>query len=148
MRILKLTFTTLLFSSLLMLSSCTKEQGCKDGNAVNFDSEAEEDDGSCTYEGQVVMWYGEAVAGSLVENEITSLTYYVDGQIVGSSAASIFWTSAPTCEQNSSITVSKDLGNSSNLSYTYSVESDAGEVIWEGIANFTANTCTSLELAL
>jgi hypothetical protein len=34
----------------LALSSCVKEKGCTDPNAINFDSSVEESDGSCSYE--------------------------------------------------------------------------------------------------
>ncbi|MDC1188743.1 hypothetical protein N8089_03015 [Flavobacteriales bacterium] len=34
----------------LVLSSCVKEKGCTDPNAINFDSSVEENDGSCSYE--------------------------------------------------------------------------------------------------
>ena len=34
----------------LLAGSCTKEEGCKDSNAVNFDSMAEKDNGTCIYD--------------------------------------------------------------------------------------------------
>jgi len=43
---------TILFGAILTLalSSCKKEKGCTDPTAINFDSSAEENDGSCTYQ--------------------------------------------------------------------------------------------------
>lgn len=38
-----------IFVIVTMISSCAKEQGCTDKTAKNFNAEAEEDDGSCTY---------------------------------------------------------------------------------------------------
>jgi len=45
----KLLIGACLSMALMMASSCKKEQGCMDSSATNYDSEAEEDDGSCTY---------------------------------------------------------------------------------------------------
>jgi hypothetical protein len=147
MKFFKITLTTLLLTSFFTFSSCTKEQGCTDPNSVNFNPDAEEDDGTCEYEGEIVFWYSEATADSLGADQATSLTYYVDDQIVGSSAANVFWTGAPDCGQNGTVTVSKNLGESSNLSYTYKVIDDTGFEYWNGVANFTANTCTTIELS-
>ncbi|MFB6257350.1 MAG: hypothetical protein ABEH38_01550 [Flavobacteriales bacterium] len=40
----------LLFFILLLLVSCNKEEGCLDPKALNYDPEAEKEDGSCRYE--------------------------------------------------------------------------------------------------
>ena len=39
----------LLILCVFVLFSCKKEQGCTDQIAINFNSTAEEDDGSCIY---------------------------------------------------------------------------------------------------
>lgn len=128
-----------------VMSSCKKE-GCIDVNAVNYDADAKKDNGTCTYEGSVVMWYGESTATNLVNDGATSLKYYVDGQLVGSSSADVYWTAAPECGQTSSVTIEKDLGIAKNKSYDYYVEDQTGWKYWEGTLNFTANTCLALEL--
>lgn len=38
--------------SLITIPSCNKKKGCMDKNSISYDSEAEEDDGSCIYAGQ------------------------------------------------------------------------------------------------
>ena len=45
-------FNLVLFGLLLSIFSC-KEPGCTDANAINYDSEANEDDNSCLYEGSL-----------------------------------------------------------------------------------------------
>ncbi|MDB4090926.1 hypothetical protein N9528_01210 [Crocinitomicaceae bacterium] len=141
----KTTILLITFCLSIVISSCKKE-GCTDANAINYNVDAKKDNGNCTYEGTVVMWFGEATSTFLVNDNATSLTYYVDGQIVGSESTSVYWTSAPDCGQNSSITITKDLANATNKSYTYSVIDQTGFEYYSGILNFTANTCLAIEL--
>jgi hypothetical protein len=48
---MKFTKNTILIATamLFVLTGCKKEQGCKDPLATNYNADAEEDDGSCTY---------------------------------------------------------------------------------------------------
>jgi hypothetical protein len=140
----KLTFGIILGLGLLT-TSCKKE-GCTDVDAKNYNSEAKKDDATCTYEGKHVIWYGENTANSLVNDGATTLTYYVDGQLAGSGAANLFWTAAPDCGQDASITITKDLGAVKTQAYTYTAVDQTGFTYWSGILNFNANTCTTLEL--
>jgi len=129
----------------LTLTSCKKE-GCTDLDATNYSSSAKTNDGSCSFEGDVVLWFGESTSNFLINDDAEVLTYYVDGQVVGSGATSIFWTGEPECGQNSSITITKNLGNAKNMSYTYSVVDQTGFEYYAGVLNFTANTCSKVEL--
>ena len=104
-------------------------------------------DGSFQYSGEIVFCYNQATAQALILDNSTALTYYVDGEVVDSSAASVYWTGAPNCGQAASVTVKRDLGNAKNLSYSYSVIDDTGWEYWDGIANFTANTCVDIQLS-
>lgn len=131
---------------LLSLTSCKKEEGCTDPNATSYNPEAEVDNGTCTYEGEVVFWYGENTSIGLDNFGSSSLTFLVDGDIVGSTSSSVFWTSAPNCGDNGSITVTQNLGNVKSRSLTYSIEDQDGYEIWSDIANFEANSCQSIEL--
>ena len=144
---LSFILVAVLFSAATMFTtSCSKEQGCTDPDSKNYSETAEEDDGSCAYEGKAVFWYDEEVATLLVDDDAVSLTYYVDGKIVGSSSANIYWVSAPDCGQDGSVTVTKDLGNVKTQSYSYSVKDQTDYEYWSGTLNFNANTCTAVEL--
>lgn len=134
--------TTLILS--ISISSCATT-GCTDSNAENYDSKAKKNC-CCEFKGKVVFWYGASTAQDLIDFGSTALTYYVDGKIVGSSAASVYWNSAPSCGQAASITVEKDLGEVTNKSYSYSIIDQDGDVIWDGYENWSANTCLKVEL--
>lgn len=71
----------------------------KYGNIQKYEvlSEVKKDDASCQYESKEVFWYNQTTADSLIADGATALTYYVDGQVVGSSAAFVYWTGAPNC---------------------------------------------------
>lgn len=141
---------SLFISSFLMMTfafvSCKKQEGCTDKNASNYSADAEEDDGTCTYEGSLVFWYNQATSEGLQFDLSSSLSFYVDGIIVGSTATSQYWTGAPTCGANASITVDKNLGLVKSKSYPYQVIDDWGDVIWEGNVTIDANSCYQLQL--
>jgi hypothetical protein len=94
----------------------------------------------------MVFWYNKVASDSSAANGTTAYTYYVDGQLVGSSASSVYYTSAPNCGQSGSVSVTKALGTVKSKSFTYSVKDDTGLERWAGTGNFTANTCLALEL--
>ncbi|UKN02830.1 hypothetical protein K6119_04780 [Paracrocinitomix mangrovi] len=72
---MKTTFKTILFAStigLMALSTSCKKKGCTDETAENYSSEAEKDDGSCTYptEGTVTLTFSHNVDGSVLTADV------------------------------------------------------------------------------
>jgi len=114
-------------------------------DSKNYSATAEEDDGSCAYEGAAVFWFGKTMSDSLQAYGITELTYYVDGQLLDTESTSTYWTSAPTCGQDGSATVTKDLGGSKSNTYNYSVKNGTDEIT-NGTIKIEANSCFALEL--
>ncbi len=129
------------------MSSC-KKKGCTDLDSTNYNSKAKKDDGTCQYEGATVFWYGQATADSLIVDGATNLTFYVDGQVVGSTATTVYWTGPPNCGDNASITVTKNLAGVKTQSYSYSIKDQTGFEYWRGTINFNANTCVDTKLTL
>jgi len=128
-----------------VMTSCKKE-GCTDPDSTTYNADAKKDDGTCNFQGEVVFWYGQDASDFLVNDGATTLTFYVDGEIVGSTATSVYWTASPTCGSNASITVTKNLGGVKTQSYSYRVEDQTGWEYYNGTLNFNANSCFALEL--
>ena len=145
MKKIKLINLAVLTLAVLTFGSCKKE-GCTDVDATNYNASAKKDDNSCNYEGSVVLWYGPEASQYFLNDDAVTLTFYVDNKIVGSSAASVYWTGKPSCGDNGSITITKDLSNTKSMSYTYSIIDQTGFEYWSGVLNFTANTCLAVEL--
>jgi hypothetical protein len=138
----------ILFAVLLVNTGCKKE-GCTDPDSINYDSEAKEDDGSCEYEATVQFWYDEATSEALLDDGVSSLTIYVDNEIVGSYAASVYFTGSPDCDQQSVVRSTKNLGGSKTKTSTYKVIDDFGDEHWSGTVTYDASkSCTSYKLGV
>lgn len=131
--------------SFTSLQSC-KIEGCTDPDSVNYDADADTDDGSCEYEGSVVFWYTEAASTGLIENDAQSLTIYVADELIGSYASSVFFTESPNCEVSSVVSVTKNFGGDKQKTYPYKVIDNNNVTWWEGTVTLEANTCMQFEL--
>ncbi len=142
----KILLVCLAIGIVLTFTNCGKK-GCIDSNATNYCSACKKDDGSCTYQAKGVFWYNKKTADSLVANSAASLTFYVDGQVIGSSATTVYYASSPSCGQSGSASVIKNLGTSKSKSFSYSVKDDLGVTHWSGTINLSSsNSCLATEL--
>lgn len=142
-----------LILSVLVLSSCSKG-GCTDPKAYNYDESAKKNSG-CSYQGSNVFWYDQTTSTEMLNAGITSLRYYVDDELVGTSDPTLFWPEAPECGQNSSVTCAKKWENNSysensiayvGRNFEYLVIDQDGTQIWSGILPFFIDACGDLQL--
>jgi len=139
----KIIFPILAIS--LMLGSC-KKYGCTNADALNYDSKAKTDNGTCNHEGSAVFWYNQAAANSLVADGASSLSLYVNNTLSGSQGTNTFFAVRPDCGADGSMSVTKDLGNLTVGNYTYSVVDQTGYLYWSGSLIINSNTCEAIEL--
>lgn len=142
-----LSFLSILSVSIL-LSACSKDEGCTNPEASNYDNEAIEDNGSCKFEGEMVFWFSQETSAELITEGTETLYFFLDDQEVGEAPTSLFWDEAPNCGAAGSLSVSGDLGSGTSRNFTYRVIDEDGTERWTGIVAFSVNSCSTVELSL
>ena len=79
--------------------SCKKDiNGCTDPTSDNYNVEANLDNGSCYYHGNLTNWYDTTTRDSLLANNIASVSIYLDNEVFQNFDPNfIFWSSEPEC---------------------------------------------------
>lgn len=148
-KIISFLICIILFGGISTTNSCKKTdkiKGCTDKDSQTYDPTAEQDNGSCLYQGAVVFWYSQIASNGLLANGATSLTFYLNGEVVGTSLTSDYWTVAPSCGDSGTITTTRDLGHEKSHAYLLSVKDQTGLEYWAASVSYDANTCTSFQL--
>jgi hypothetical protein len=137
---------TLLFF-MLSFSSCKKE-GCIDKDALNYDSKAKKDDGSCEFSASVVFWIDEKGQTFLDDQNAFILTFFFNDKIKGIKFANSLEVKekAPSCRADGAITFTQFLGNDKTYFGLYSVINEAGDIIFAGPLFLNANQCRKVRL--
>lgn len=152
-----MAFATL---SIILLGACSKKKGCMDVNSTKYDSSAQQDDGSCTYQGKVIYWWDQTFRDScnsapngISASSIATVQVFLNGNFVGSlPVSSQFWTSAPNCGATAALTVTENLGSSKSKTFSqYEKYLDgSGNVLATTTASnltLSGNTCTTFQFS-
>jgi len=108
-----------------------------------------------SYTSNGVFWYWNVVGDSLEKAGTHSLSFYVDGQLMGTTR--IYhgtWQPDPfggnpgmaSCGDDSAFTYTKSWKGNYVNSFNYSVKNQAGFQLWTGRVHFNAYDCANTEL--
>lgn len=111
--------------------SCTYIYGCTDYTAANYNSAAGIDDGSCYYEGEAMFWTD-------ADYGVGSIRVYVSGSYAGTISG--YYDYAPDCGADQCVTVTKEPGT-----YVFTAYAD-DNTSWNGSIVVTANECYTMRL--
>ena len=125
-----LLFTTTFFSC--------KKDGCTDKDADNFCKECK-NGGVCQFTDNILFWFDRTTSQQIMTAGSTNLSYYIDGNLVGSSAAG---------GKDSGLRVAVSLGTSKSKTVSYRVLDQDKAVIWEGKADLKAKQGTLVDLSI
>jgi hypothetical protein len=138
----------ILLPLLLMFAgaSCSKE-GCNNIEAENFDAEADQNDGSCSYSGNVNYWCLPYVSDSLftIEGHVM-LRFELEGEIVDSIATQSFFAASGQCGLTGTKTIKRTYTGNTERYYKYRIKGNGFTTIYEDIIEISANECTIIQL--
>jgi hypothetical protein len=144
--IVLLTITTTLFVG------CKKDiLGCMDTSSTTYNPDATKDNGSCKYEAKAVFWWNQSFYNTMQSIGVANIHVYYNGTFKGTLPVSgQYWTGAPSCGANSTITLTHDLGSSKTQSTTYKFDlmdaSNTSLVSYTVTYVLDANTCNQVQV--
>jgi len=131
---------------LIFAASCTKN-GCDIPEAVNYDAEATQNDGSCEYGGNVVFWCLPAISDSLKNIEGHPMLYFeLEGNIVDSTTTETFFAADGQCGLTGAMTIKREFTGNTERYYKYRVKGTNYATLYEDIITIVANECTIIRL--
>jgi len=130
----------------LFFSSC-KQEGCTDPFAINYDAEAGKDNGTCVFEGRVVIWFTSVTATNLVNASIPEVDIKINGIMEGSMGMTQFSIYEPPCGSNEGYMATVDMDKLGSQTLPYVIyEGGTSNIIQSGNVVVNSNQCQWIEL--
>jgi hypothetical protein len=138
-------FLLLACIAITLLNSCSRNKGCTDQKAINYEAGATKNC-CCVFKGKAVLWFDQASSIHMGNHGIASLKLYIDKVEVGTLNATDFCSAQPVCGDAHAITYEKDLGTVSSSSYMMEAIDNGGNTIWVGNKTLISNTCQAIQI--
>jgi hypothetical protein len=105
---------------------------------------------SCTKStsGKVTFWYGQSVSLTANAIGVTSFTFYLNNEIIGSSSANVYSVNTPTCGSGGAVTKTMDLDAEESATFNYKVVDENGDTWWEGTVKIEDGGCINQQLSI
>jgi hypothetical protein len=98
--------------------------------------------------GKVTFWYGQGVALLANSVGVTSFTFYLNNEVIGSSAADVYSVNTPDCGNGGAVTKSVDLEGDDSATLNYKIVDEDGDTWWEGTVKIEDGGCVNQQLAI
>ena len=132
----------------IFLYSCSdsRSEGCIEPAAINYESFADYDDGSCYYSSDVVFYEDVAAAVYFDLLDVEWLDLTVEGEYIGTLDATLGLTYVPNCNEIDAVVFSLEWDNASHSSFSWTIRDETGFKHYEGVETIYANESLPMEL--
>lgn len=142
----KFILICLLSATFLINSSCKKQAGCTDPDSITYNSEADEDDGSCTYEGYYLFYFDKNTSDAMIANSSDSLLIYIEGTLLLRISTMQYSNTIPDYTSSYALGGTHNLGFLKSNTVNYRVVSEDGVEYWNSSMNIEAKKTEVVKL--
>lgn len=128
------------------VESCSKVPGCMDMDAENYNFQAEEDDGTCSYRGSAVFYHGQQTSQNLIDAGVTNVKLYVDDNFWDFMSPNIYFSFVPQCEHPDAMLMQNyGIGNQKTKDFNYQIKDQDNFILATGTFQIIGNQCNAIE---
>jgi hypothetical protein len=142
---LKASLFVLATAAMIQFTGCAK-QGCTDERAINYDSGAKENDGSCEWDADVVFWFDPGFAGYMQTFNISLIRVFFGGDLIGTMTAEDAVNEQPTCSSGGGLTTTRRVNGTRNPNIGLRIEDQNGFIVDARPIGIRGGECTAYRI--